>query len=57
MMYEKELTEWGLFNLRRRRLEVGLLLSPSTTCHVVTEKMELETHSDTTGGNSHKLQQ
>lgn len=30
MVYEKELTEGGLFNLKRRKLEVGILLSPST---------------------------
>lgn len=57
MMYEKELKEQGLFNLKKKRLGVGILLSPSTTCQLVTEKMEPETHSDITRGNSRKMQQ
>lgn len=56
MVFEKELTARRLFNLKRTRLEVAILLSPSTTCQVATEKI-VDTHSDITRGNRHKLQQ
>lgn len=39
LVYEKQLTEWGLVNLKRKRLEVGALWLPSNTCQVVTEKI------------------
>lgn len=47
----KHLTEQGLVNLKGKRLEIGVLLLPSTTCQVVTGKIVLETHSPITRGN------
>lgn len=47
----KALTEQGLVNLKGKRLEIGVLLLPSTTCQVVTGKIVLETHSPITRGN------
>lgn len=57
LVHEKQLKEWGLVNLKRKRLEVGVLFVPSSACQVVTEKIVLETHSPVTRGNRHKLQQ
>lgn len=51
LVCEKHLTEWGLFNLKGKKLEIGVLLLPSTTCQVVTGKIVLETHSPITRGN------
>lgn len=56
-VYEKELTEWALFSPKTRKLEVRILLSPSTTCQMVTENMVPDTHSDIRRGNRHKMQQ